>query len=140
MYKKLTKNINKRQPLNYSLLTWDRHIHTECGEVKHVSGIKPPNLGQCCNRVSTTEERTVKISWKGLTLLMDTNRNKSNKNTEWNKNLKVPHLILIWEYSQLMAASSKPITTNKINHVYKTKSSCNCKHFFNHGNLKRMTK
>ena len=32
-------HINKRQPLNYRLLTWDRHVHTECGGVKHVSGI-----------------------------------------------------------------------------------------------------
>ena len=31
--------ICKRQPLNYSLLTWDRHIHTECGGVKHVNEI-----------------------------------------------------------------------------------------------------
>ena len=33
------QHIKKRQPLNYRLLTWDRHIHTECGEINHVSGI-----------------------------------------------------------------------------------------------------
>ena len=27
------QHINKRQPLNYRLLTWGRHIHTECDEV-----------------------------------------------------------------------------------------------------------
>ena len=32
-------HINKRQKLNYRLLTWDRHIHTECGWVKHISRI-----------------------------------------------------------------------------------------------------
>ena len=36
------QHINKRQPLNYRLLTWDRHIHTEYGGVKHVSGILHP--------------------------------------------------------------------------------------------------
>lgn len=33
-------NNNKRQPLNYRSLTWNRYMHTEYGGVKHVSGTK----------------------------------------------------------------------------------------------------
>ena len=42
MYKNMNKNVTQQQTtttLKYRLLTWDRHKDTECGEVKHVSGI-----------------------------------------------------------------------------------------------------
>ena len=41
---------NKRQPLNFRLMTWDMHTYTQCGGVKHVIKLPPPfNLGFWCN-------------------------------------------------------------------------------------------